>query len=68
MEKKNLKVLIVNDKDLNCNCDKTTLEGMTISDLNFIWSDIEIFDVIVYEGSRGTKILRSKHFSSGVVK
>lgn len=60
MERRIIKTLIVEDSDLNCNCDKTTLDNMTVLDLNFVWKDIEDYELIIYKGKRGTKILRSK--------
>jgi len=60
-----IKTLIVGDSDLDCDCEKVTLENMTILNLGFIWKDIEDYELIVYSGKRGTKILRSKYFETG---
>ncbi len=64
---KNEPQLIVNDDDLACDCKDTTLENMTIGSLNFIMTDLEKFGLVVYQGKRGTKVLRSRHFSCGIV-
>jgi len=60
-----IKTLIVGDSDLDCDCEKVTLENMTILNLGFIWKDIEDYELIIYKGKRGTKILRSRYFGIG---
>ena len=59
--------LIVGDNDLACDCKDTTLENMGLGSLNFIMADLNKFGVIVYQGKRGTKILKAKGFSCGIV-
>lgn len=65
MERRSLNTLIVGDSDLDCNCDKVTLDNMTVVNLGFLPGDIEKFDLIIYEGTRGTKILKSKYTGNG---
>lgn len=60
-----IKTLIVGDSDLECDCEKVTIENMTILNLGFIWKDIEDYELIIYKGKRGTKILRSRYFGIG---
>lgn len=67
MERRVIKTLIVGDNDLDCNCDKVTIDNMTILNLNFVWKDIEDYELILYKGKRGTKILRSKYFNTGKI-
>ena len=67
MEVVKMPTLIVGDNDLACDCKDTTLENMTLGSLNFIMADLSRFGVVVYEGKRGTKILKANHFSCGVV-
>lgn len=62
-----MKTLIVNDSDLNCDCEKVNIDNLTVLNLNFIWKDIEDFELIIYKGKRGTKILRSKYFETGKI-
>lgn len=62
MNRKLLNTLIVDDNDLECDCKDLKLEDMTITNLSFISSDLDKFDLIIYSGKRGTKILRSKYF------
>lgn len=67
MERRMMKTLIVNDSDLNCDCEKVNIDNLTVLNLNFIWKDIEDFELIIYKGKRGTKILRSKYFETGKI-
>ncbi len=67
MERRIVKTLIVNDTDLDCDCEKTTLDNMTILNLGFISKDIEDYELIIYKGKRGTKILRSKFCNAGKI-
>jgi hypothetical protein len=67
MNRYNPKLLVVNDNDVHC---KTLddLGPMTLDNLNFLPKDVEKFDLIVYQGKRGTKILKSEFFRTGIIK
>lgn len=67
MDRRLINTLIVNDNDVDCNSDKLTLTDLTIQNLNFILDDLKSFELIVYSGKRGTKVLRSKYFKSGKI-
>ena len=67
MNKVKLDTLIVNDDDLECRNDKTTLTDLNLSNLNFNLDDVERFDLIVYKGKKGTKILKSRYFKIGKI-
>ena len=60
MERRMINTLIVNDQDLNCNCDSLTLDEINISKLGFVNADLDKFDLIVYKGKRGSKVVRTK--------
>lgn len=68
MERIMINTLIVNDDDLDCDCKETTLESMTIANVGFRLPDIERFDMVIYKGKRGQKILRSKHTKLGKIE
>lgn len=58
-----LKTLVVNDDDLICRGKKEKpieLEDIKLSSVGFIMSDLEQFDLIVYKGRLGKKVLRVK--------
>lgn len=63
-----IKTLLVNDEDLNCDCKDKTIEDITIANVGFSVSIIDSFDLIIYEGSKGTKILKSKYTKTGIIK
>lgn len=67
MNKFTLKTLVVNDDDLNCSTEKVPLLGITTSSLNFVENDLKDYDLIVYQGRRGCKILRNRAFRTGKV-
>lgn len=60
MERKQLNTLIVNDNDMDCQKDRTevTLNDITLAKVGFVSGDLEKFDLIVYKGRLGTKVLR----------
>lgn len=63
-----IKTLLVNDEDLNCDCKDKTIEDITVANIGFSVSIIDSFDLIIYEGSKGTKILKSKYTKTGIIK
>ena len=62
MERKTLSTLIVNDDDLECRKGREKkeikLEDIKLSSVGFVTSDLEKFDLIVYKGRLGKKVLR----------
>lgn len=67
MDRRLINTLIVNDDDLECKSEKLTLHDLKITHLNFQLKDLDEFDLIIYSGKRGTKILKSKYFKSGKI-
>lgn len=67
MNKFTLKTLVVNDDDLNCESDKVPLLAIGLKNLNFLEKDLKEYDLIVYQGKRGCKILKSRAFRTGKV-
>ena len=62
MERKNLSTLIVNDDDLECRKNKEeksiSLDDIKLSSVGFLMKDMEKFDLIVYKGKLGKKVLK----------
>lgn len=62
MERRMLSTLIVNDDDLECRKGKEKkeikLEDIKLSSVGFVMSDLEKFNLIVYKGRLGKKVLR----------
>ena len=64
MDRKLLNTLIVGDDDLECKCKNNkdlTLELLNLVNVGFVPGDLERYDLIIYKGSRGTKILKIKN-------
>lgn len=62
MEHRDIKLLILDDNDLNCDCPNKVLSSLTLRDTNFNPADLIKYDLIVYRGLKGTKILKSTFF------
>lgn len=67
MNRFTLKTLVVSDDDLNCTTGKIPLMGITTASLNFVDQDLREYDLIVYQGKKGCKILRNRAFRTGKV-
>lgn len=68
MDRRLINLLIVNDDDLECNTGKVTLSDLNLNHLSFSREDLDPFELIVYSGKRGVKILKSRYFKSGKIK
>jgi len=68
MEKRLINTLIVGDNELECNCKSLNIDKINISNVSFKDADLEKFDLIVYKGKKGQKILRSSITKLGVIK
>ena len=60
MNRKSLNTLIVDDNDIECekNSGEMGLDDIKLSKVGFVLSDLEKYDLIVYKGRLGTKVLR----------
>lgn len=67
MERRIINTLIVNDDDLDCKKD-LTLDNISILSLGFVLGDISKFDLIIYIGKLGKKIIKSTYFKGGVIE
>lgn len=59
--------LLVGDDELECNCKDKTIDDVNISMLAFNPDTLKKYDLIVYSGSKGTKIVKSTYTSTGKV-
>lgn len=63
MKKSVGKVLILDDNDMNCDPkNEKGIEKMTITDIGFSALAIKDYSLIVYQGKKGTKILKNTFF------
>lgn len=65
MNRADVKLLIVNDADMNCDIAKDTVDNMSIANVSFVKADLDRFDMIIYVGVKGSKILKSKYTPLG---
>lgn len=68
MERRVINALIVNDNDLECNCKDLTIDKINISTVSFTSADMEKFDMVIYKGNKGQKILKSACTNVGIIK
>ena len=68
MDRRLIKTLIVNDDDMNCDCSTKTIEDITILNVGFSVSVLDSFDMIIYDGTKGTKVLKSVYTKTGIIK
>ena len=68
MDRRVIKTLIVDDKDLNCDCKDKTIDDISIVNVGFSVSVLDSFDMIIYNGTKGAKILKSTYTKTGIIK
>lgn len=62
-----INLLVVSDKELACDSKEYTLDQLSVGNVSFVKKDLDKFDMIIYEGSRGSKILKSRYTSLGKI-
>jgi hypothetical protein len=67
MERRMIQTLLVDDNDLECKCENLKLRDIDLGRLGFVNADLEKFDMIIYKGSKGTKIIKSKYTQTGKI-
>lgn len=67
MKRMEIKTLLLGDDDLECRRENMPLKELNLLDTAFVLSDLEPFDLIVYEGKKGRKILKSRFFKGGII-
>ena len=65
---KNLNTLIIGDDELECKCEGKSIDEINVSSIGFSIETLEKFDLIIYQGKKGTKIIKSKYTNTGVIK
>lgn len=69
MKKDTLKVLVLNDDDLDCkkSDEERSINDITLEVVGLSALILKNWPIIVYEGKLGTKILKSNLFKGGIV-
>ena len=62
MDRKTLNALIVDDNDIDCRKDRSqvTLDDIRLANVGFVAQDLEKYEVVVYKGRLGKKVLKIK--------
>lgn len=60
-------VLLLDDKMLNCNCTDLDIDKIDISTVALPSTSIDEFEMVIYNGKHGMKILKSTLTPTGVV-
>lgn len=67
MRKQNIKLLILDDDDMNCDSKTADLDKMGLENIGFSMFAIQGYDMVVYEGAKGSKILKSRYTKKGKI-
>lgn len=59
--------LLIGDDELECNCKDKTIDDINISMVSFSPDTLKKYDLIIYSGSKGTKIVKSTYTMTGKV-
>ena len=53
---------------MNCDTRNSSLDNMGIQNIGLSMFAIQDYDLIIYEGKKGSKILKSKYTKKGVIE
>ena len=67
MKKANIKLLILNDEDMNCDSKNSSIDNMGVENIGLSMFAIQDYDLVIYEGTKGSKILKSKYTKKGKI-
>ena len=59
--------LLIGDDELECNCKDKTIDDINISMVAFSPDTLKKYDLIIYSGLKGTKIVKSTYTVTGKV-
>lgn len=68
MKRADIKLLVLDDEDMNCDTRNSSLDNMGIQNIGLSMFAIQDYDLIIYEGKKGSKILKSKYTKKGVIE
>lgn len=68
MKRADIKLLVLDDEDMNCDTRNSSLDNMGIQNIGLSMFAIQDYDLVIYEGKKGSKILKSKYTKKGVIE
>lgn len=60
-------VLILDDHELECNCTDLTIDKIDLSTIALATTSLDEFDMIIYNGKLGMKVIKSCCTKTGIV-
>jgi hypothetical protein len=68
MKKGKSNILVVDDSDMNCESTNENINKMNISNVGFSASILDCYDIVVYKGRKGCKILKAPYgIKTGII-
>lgn len=67
MNKKQIALLVLDDNDMNCDSKEIELEKLDLNNAGLSMLVLQNYDLVVYQGSKGSKILKSKYTKKGII-
>jgi hypothetical protein len=67
LKKANIKLLILDDEDMNCDTKNSSIDKMSLENIGLSMFAIQDYDLVIYEGKKGSKILKSKYTKKGKI-
>lgn len=67
LKRANVKLLILNDEDMNCDSKNSSIDNMGVENIGLSMFAIQDYDLVIYEGTKGSKILKSKYTKKGKI-
>ena len=67
LKRANIKLLILNDEDMNCDSRNSSIDNMGVENIGLSMFAIQDYDLVIYEGAKGSKILKSKYTKKGKI-
>ena len=67
MNKKQIALLVLDDNDMNCDSKEIELEELDLNNAGLSMLVLQNYDLVVYQGSKGSKILKSKYTKKGII-
>ena len=58
---------ILNDEDMNCDSKNSSIDNMGVENIGLSMFAIQDYDLVIYEGTKGSKILKSKYTKKGKI-
>ena len=67
LKRASIKLLILNDEDMNCDSKNSSIDNMGVENIGLSMFAIQDYDSVIYEGTKGSKILKSKYTKKGKI-